>query len=75
MAIITFWNNGKGETGQTTSMAALATQMSLENNYKILIINTKYNNKAIEDCFWNNFETAGKLNFREEGKTDLERRN
>ena len=53
MAIITFWSNEKNETAQTLSMAAVATYMPIEHNYKILILSTKYQDKTLEECFWN----------------------
>ena len=52
MAIITFWSNDNIETGQTMSMAAIATHFALKHNYKILMINTAFNDYAIEDGFW-----------------------
>lgn len=52
MSIITFWNDGEKETGQTMSMAALATRIAIKHNYKILIINTKYNDTTLEDGYW-----------------------
>lgn len=52
MSIITFWSNGKKQTGQTLAIAAIATQMSIEHNYKILVISTKYNDDTINNCFW-----------------------
>ncbi|MCL2354351.1 MAG: hypothetical protein FWC68_00370 [Oscillospiraceae bacterium] len=72
MAIITFWNDGKKETGQTASIAAIATGLSVENNYKTLMFNTKHNDKTIEDCFWNTIDESTMLNFKEEGKTDID---
>lgn len=41
MAIITFWSNTKKETGQTMSIAAVATCMAIEHNYKILLVSTR----------------------------------
>lgn len=51
MSVITFWSNGKVETAQTTSLAGLATQLTVEHNYKILLVNTKYNDPTLEECF------------------------
>ena len=72
MAIVSFWSDGKGETGKTASVAAIATQMSLENNFKILIFNTKHNDITMEDCFWNTVNVDTRLNFKETGKTDID---
>lgn len=52
MAIVTFYRRGKKETGQTLSMAAIATNMSIEHNYKILIVDTAFQYKTLEECFW-----------------------
>jgi len=53
MSIIAFWSREKNETGQTLSMVALSTYMAIEHNYKILDISTEFNNKTLENCFWN----------------------
>lgn len=52
MAIITFKSDEKKETGQTLSIAAVATQMAIEHNYKILLVSTSFKDKTLEDCFW-----------------------
>lgn len=51
MPIVTFWSNTKKQTGQTLSLAAIATSMAIEHNYKILMISTKYNDNTLELCF------------------------
>ena len=52
MSIITFWSNGKEETAKTLSIAAIATYMAIEHNYKILVLSTNYNDTTLETCFW-----------------------
>ena len=52
MSVVTFWGNGKVETAQTTSLAGIATQLTVEHNYKILLLNTKHNDSSLEECFW-----------------------
>lgn len=52
MSVITFWSDGTEQTGKTLSIAAIATYMAIEHNYRILIISTGYNKKNIENCFW-----------------------
>lgn len=52
MAIITFWSDGKKETAKTLSMAAIATYMAIEHNYKILEISTVHNDKTLQNCYW-----------------------
>ena len=41
MAIISFYSGDKKETGQTLSMAAVATHMAVEHNYRILMVNSE----------------------------------
>ena len=53
MAIVTFWSECEKEIGQTTTAIAVATQMAIEHNYKILLIST-YNTNEIDKAFWNN---------------------
>lgn len=48
MAIITFWNNGKEETGQTMSVIAMASVMAVEHNLKILVVETSFDDKTLE---------------------------
>ena len=52
MAIITFESNEIKETGQTLSVAAVAAQMAIEHNYKILLVSTNFKDKTLEECFW-----------------------
>ena len=52
MSIVTFWNNGKKETGKTLSVVAIATHMAIEHNYKILVISTGLNDKTLDNCYW-----------------------
>ena len=52
MSIVTFWNNGNEQTGKTLSIAAIATYLAIEHNYRILVIATGYNDKSLENCFW-----------------------
>ncbi len=52
MAIITFKSNEMKETAQTLSIAAVATQMAIEHNYKILLVSTNFKDKTLEECFW-----------------------
>ena len=61
MAIVTFWSECKKEIGQTTTAIAVATQMAIEHNYKILVISTGFNDKTLDNCFWK--EKKAKKNF------------
>lgn len=69
MAIVTFWNNGRAETGQSMMLASVATTLAINYNYKILMINTKHNDKSLEYAF----ETKNSINaIFTKGKTDLD---
>ena len=62
MAIITFYSKEKKETGQTLSIASIASEMAIEHNYTILLVATGYKDKSLEDCFW----VSGKNAFKPE---------
>lgn len=69
MAIITFWNNGKAETSQSMTIAAIATTLAIDYDYKILMINTKYKDRSLEFAF----ESKNSVNsFFSKGKMDLD---
>lgn len=51
MAIITFWSDANKQTGQTLSIAAIAANMAIQHNYKILLISTQYDDNTLEQCF------------------------
>ncbi len=53
MSIVTFWGSGKEQTGKTLATVAIATNMAIEHNKKILIISASYNNDTIKNCYWN----------------------
>lgn len=52
MSIVTFWNNGKEQTGKTLSLAAICTHLAIEHNYRILVISTGYQDDNLDNCFW-----------------------
>lgn len=52
MSIVTFWNSSKQQTGQTMSIAAIATYMAIEHNYRILVISTTDREDNFKRCFW-----------------------
>lgn len=51
MAIITFWSDGKEQTGKTISAASIATCMAIEHNMKILVISTTNRDNVLQNCF------------------------
>ncbi len=52
MAIVTFKSDEVKETAQTLSVAAIATKMAIEHNYKILVVSTSFKDKTLESCFF-----------------------
>lgn len=62
MSIVTFWSDGKEQTGKTLSIAAIATHMAIEHNYRILVISTGYKDDTLNRCFWE--EKKAKRNLR-----------
>lgn len=52
MSIVTFWNGTKEQCGSTSSAVAVASQMAIDHNLKILLISTSLNDKLIKECFW-----------------------
>lgn len=62
MAIVTFWSNGKEQTGKTLSMVAIATYMAIEHNMKILIISTTSSDKTLNNCYFDS-QTGKKTTF------------
>ena len=52
MSIVTFLNSSKEESGKTMSIAAIATYMSIEHNYRILIVSTTDAKDSFRRCFW-----------------------
>lgn len=73
MTIVTFWNNNTGKIGQTYSALAIATQMAIEHNYKILLMSTRYNDQVTMKAFGfdKSAKTAGLLT-KNKASMDLE---
>lgn len=71
MAIIGFWSGSKKESGQTVSMASIATQMAIEHNYKILIIDATFDDDTLERCFWNVNNKKDSIQKLNKGKMDI----
>jgi len=59
----------KQKHGQSMILASVASTLAINYNYKILMINTKHNNKSLEYAF----EQKNNINaFFTKGKTDLD---
>lgn len=54
MSIITFWNDDKEQSGKTLTAVAVATNMAIERNFRILLISTSYRNQTMKRCFFTN---------------------
>lgn len=52
MAVITFWNGTKEQVGNTSSAIALATQLAIEHNMKVLLMSTALNDNIVKQSFW-----------------------
>ena len=52
MSIITFWNDGREQSGKTLASVAVATRMAIERNSKILLVSTSIADNTIYNCFW-----------------------
>ena len=61
MSVVTFWNNGKEQTGKTLSLAAICTYLAIEHNYRILVISTGYKDENLDNCFWSPNRTKKNL--------------
>lgn len=62
MSVITFVNNIEEETGKTMSLVAIATNMAIDNNNRILIVSTTNKKDKINDCFFGEMK-ARKIGF------------
>lgn len=61
MPIISFYNNSRREAGNTLSSIALATQMAIEHNMKILLLSTSFKDETIKESFINENKTIKRL--------------
>jgi len=71
MAIISFWSNGKSETGKATAMAAITTFLAVHHNYKILVLDTKHNDYFYSDCYWKEDKTIKLIHNQNSEKTNI----
>ena len=71
MAIISFWSGEERESAQTLSMVAVATQMAIEHNLKILVVDTTFQSDTIERCFWKVNDKKNINKIINNGKVDI----
>lgn len=68
MAIISFWNPNNSSTGRTTALLSMATYLTIQHKYKILVIDTSFNSYSIKDSFW----VEKKQSFFKQNKSQIE---
>ena len=52
MPIISFVNRDVRETGQSLSVAAVASVIAIEHNYRVIVISTDFNDRTLEESFY-----------------------
>ena len=52
MSIITFWNDGREQSGKTLASVAVAISMAMERNSKILLLSTSVDDSTMDNCFF-----------------------
>lgn len=72
MSIVTFCGTGKEQVGKTLSLVAIATNIAIEHNKRILIISASYNNDTIKHCYWGNGNTKKGLLFKSQKAISLD---
>lgn len=72
MSIVTFWGTGKEQVGKTLAVVALATNMAIEHNKRILVISASYNNDTLKNCYWSDGITRKNSMFRPVGGVELD---
>ena len=72
MSIVTFWGSGKEQVGKTLAVVAIATNMAIEHNKKILVVSASYNNDTLKNCYWNEETTKKNSIFTPKAGVELE---
>lgn len=57
MAIISFSSNEEEKTEKAEAIVAITTFLAIQHNYKILVLDTNYNNYFYQDCYWQEDKT------------------
>lgn len=57
MAIISFLGNEEEKTEKAEAIVAITTFLAIQHNYKILVLDTNYNNYFYQDCYWQEDKT------------------
>lgn len=72
MSIVTFWGSGKEQVGKTLAIVAIATNLAIEHNKKILVISASYNNDTLKNCYWSEEITKKNSMFRPKNAIELD---
>ncbi len=72
MSIVTFWGSGKEQVGKTLSVVAIATNMAIEHNKRILIISASYNNDTLKDCYWSERTARNNIFFKTKNTIEID---
>ena len=73
MSIVTFWNGTNQQCGSTSCAVAVATQMAIDHNMKILLVSTSLNDRLIKECFWQEKRNPTTGIFRANTNTGVEK--
>lgn len=71
MAIISFWGGYEKCSGQTLSMLAIATEMSIQHNMRCLVVDAVFDDDTIERAFWSTKNQKTVAQVLNQGKIDL----
>lgn len=52
MSVISFWSSENGQTSKAESIIAIATFLAIQHNFKILVLDTNFQNYSYEDAYW-----------------------
>lgn len=69
MAIITFWNDCREQSGKTLTAVAFATQTAIKHNSKVLLISTSIADNTMQNCFFMK-EATRNFNLFNNGRDD-----
>lgn len=72
MSIVTFWGTGKEQVGKTLAVVAIATNIAIEHNKKILVISASYNNDTLKNCYWSEQNNKKNSIFRTNNTVELD---
>ena len=72
MSVVTFWGSGKEQVGKTLAVVAIATNMAIEHNKKVLVISASYNNDTLKNCYWTQENTKKSMMFAPKDGVELD---